>query len=183
MRISVLALVWLYSPQYPLALLPYSVYSIFHVATYTRANLIPVISPPKAAADGSSPKPKANSPLADKIGNFVKEYYDASMSVVSGLELLLWVRIALSAIFFQRRSWILITLYTIFLRARYAQSSHTQNSFSQLGARVDSLVGAQGTPPAARQVWEGVKSAARQFHDATDAGKYVQTGAPAKKSS
>lgn len=152
------------------------------MATYTRANLIPTISPPKPAADGagSGAKPKVNSPLADKIGLFVKEYYDASMSVVSGLEILLWIRLLLAAIFFQRRSWILIALYTAFLRARFAQSTHVQNSFSQLGARVDSLVGAQGTPPAARQVWEGVKSGAKQFHDVTDASKYLQSGAARK---
>lgn len=175
---------WLLSPQYPLALLPYSVYSVFHVATYTRTNLIPTLQPPKPAADGAqaTAKAKIESPLANKIGAFVKEYYDASMAVVSGLEILLWIRLLLAAVFFQRRSWILIALYTAFLRARFSQSTHVQNSFSQLGARVDSLVGAQGTPPAARQVWDGVKSGAQQFHDVTDAGKYVQ-GAAAKKTS
>lgn len=177
-----MALVWLFSPQYPLALLPYCVYSIFHVATYTRANLIPVIQPPPPAADGASPK-RVSNPLADRIGAFVKEYYDASMSIVSALEILLWVRILLSAILFQRRSWILITVYTAFLRARYSQSTHVQNSMSQLGARVDSLVGAQGTPPAARQVWDNVKNIGRQFRDATDLSKYVGGPAPAKKTS
>lgn len=180
---AVLALVWLFSPQYPLALLPYSVYSVFHVATYTRANVIPTITPPKPAADGASPKAKVSNPIADKIGVFVKEYYDASMSIVSGLELLLWIRLLLAAVLFQRRSWILLGLYTAFLRARFSQSTHVQNSFSQLGARVDSLVGAQGTPPAARQVWDGVKGGARQFHDATDVSKYVGGAAPAKKTS
>ncbi|KAL3953948.1 hypothetical protein ACCO45_011904 [Purpureocillium lilacinum] len=169
-----MALVWLFSPQYPIALLPYSVYSVFHVATYTRANLLPVLQPPPPAADGSSPR---------RIGNFVKEYYDASMSIVSALEILIWIRVLLSAVLFQRRSWILLALYTAFLRARFAQSSHVQNSVTQLGARVDSLVGAQGTPPAARQVWDGVKSGARQFHDATELGKYVNTAGPAKKTS
>ncbi|KAM5362217.1 hypothetical protein ACJZ2D_012657 [Fusarium nematophilum] len=180
-----MALVWLFSPQYPLALLPYSIYSVFHVATYTRANLIPTLLAPKPApeADGASPsrRPAVNSPLADKIGAFVKEYYDASMSIVSSLEILLWFRILLSAILFQRRSWILIVLYTAFLRARYTQSSHIQNSFSHLAARIDSQVGAQGTPPAARQVWETIKDSAKQFHDATDVGKYVS--GPAKKTS
>lgn len=175
-----MALIWLFTPQYPLALLPYCVYSIFHVATYTRANLLPVISPPPAAVEGA-PRPKANSPLGDKIGAFVKEYYDASMSVVSGLEILLWVRVVLSALLFQRRSWILLVLYTGFLRARYTQSTHVQASFSHLGARIDDLVGAQGTPPAARQIWDGAKKAARQFHDATDVNKYI--GGPAKKTS
>ncbi|KAJ4314016.1 Transmembrane nucleoporin [Fusarium piperis] len=182
----IMALVWLFTPQYPLALLPYSIYSVFHVATYTRANLIPTLLAPKSdqpSEGGSSPsrRPVVNSPLADQIGAFVKEYYDASMSIVSSLEILLWFRILLSAILFQRRSWILIVLYTAFLRARYTQSSHVQNSFAQLSTRVDSLVASQGTPPAARQAWQTAKEAAKQFHDATDVGKYVS--GPAKKTS
>ncbi|KAF9781925.1 hypothetical protein IL306_012772 [Fusarium sp. DS 682] len=178
-----MALVWLFSPQYPLALIPYTIYSVFHVATYTRANLIPAVLAPKPApeADGASPRRAVDSPLANQIGAFVKEYYDASMAIVSSLEIALWVRILLSAILFQRRSWILIVLYTAFLRARYTQSTHVQNSFIQLGARVDSLVSAQGTPPAARQIWQGVKEAGKQFHDATDIGKYMS--GPAKKTS
>ncbi|KAG7410573.1 Nucleoporin POM33 [Fusarium oxysporum f. sp. rapae] len=138
--------------------------------------------PAPEAADGASPSRQAvNSPLANQIGAFVKEYYDASMAIVSSLEIALWGRILLSAILFQRRSWILIVLYTAFLRARYSQSVHVQNSFTQLGARVDSLVSAQGTPPAARQVWQGVKEAGKQFHDATDVSKYIS--GPAKKTS
>ncbi|KAM0250086.1 hypothetical protein ACHAP5_002401 [Fusarium lateritium] len=180
-----MALVWLFSPQYPLALVPYTIYSVFHVATYTRANLIPAVLAPKPApeADGASPnrRPAVNSPLADQIGAFVKEYYDASMAIVSSLEIALWGRIFLSAVLFQRRSWILIVLYTAFLRARFSQSTHIQNSFTQLSARVDSLVGAQGTPPAARQVWQMVKDGGKQFHDATDVSKYIS--GPAKKTS
>ncbi|KAF5669436.1 Pore membrane of 33 kDa [Fusarium heterosporum] len=180
-----MALVWLFSPQYPLALVPYTIYSVFHVATYTRANLIPAVLAPKPTpeADGASSnrRTSVNSPLADQIGAFVKEYYDASMAIVSSLEIALWGRILLSAILFQRRSWILIVLYTAFLRARFSQSTHVQNSFTQLSARVDSLVGAQGTPPAARQVWQTVKDGAKQFHDATDVGRYIS--GPAKKTS
>jgi transmembrane protein 33 len=185
--ITVMALVWLFAPQYPLAMLPYSVYSVFHVATYTRANLIPTIQPPKQISQpNASPNAKpqyAPNPIADKIGAFVKEYYDTSMSVVSGLEILLWIRLLLAAIFFQRRSWILIGIYTTFLRARFSQSTHVQGSFAQLEARVDSLVGAQGTPPAARQVWDGVKGGARQFHSATDVSKYLNGASAPKKTS
>lgn len=182
-----MALVWLFTPQYPLAMLPYGIYSIFHVATYTRANVIPTVQPskPAAAAGGSSPgaKSQPGNPIAEAIGNFVKSYYDTSMSVVSALEIALWIRLLLAAVFFQRRSWILLGLYTAFLRARFSQSTHTQNSFGLLEARVDTLVGAQGTPPAARQVWDGVKNGARQFHAATDVGKYIGGSAVPKKTS
>ncbi|KAI0830991.1 hypothetical protein F5Y06DRAFT_281665 [Hypoxylon sp. FL0890] len=177
----IMALVWLMAPQYSLAMLPYGIYSVFHVATYTRNNVIPTIQPNKTPA-GASPgtKPAANH-IAEAIGNFVKQYYDMSMSIVSTLEITLWVRLFLSAIFFQRWSWVLLGIYTIFLRTRFAQSSHVQDSFNLLEARFDNLVGAQGTPPAARTVWEVVKNGARQFHDATDISKYANGSAVPKK--
>ncbi|KAL2760280.1 hypothetical protein ACRALDRAFT_2024300 [Sodiomyces alcalophilus JCM 7366] len=181
-----MALVWLLFPQYPLALLPYSIYSIFHVATYSRANLIPTISPPQpvAPAAGASPNAKpAPHPIGEKIGAFVKQYYDSSMSIVARLELALWLRVFFAALLFQRRSWILIVLYTAFVRARYAQSSHVQNSLAELEARVDSAIGNQGTPPQARQVWEGLKTGVRQFYAYTDINRYMSGASAPKKTS
>jgi len=178
-----MALVWLFSPQYPLAMLPYGIYSVFHVATYTRANLIPTLMPVKQPA-GASPSAKPpQHPVAEAIGSFVKEYYDMSMSVVSSLEILLWIRLLLAAVFWQRRSWVLLTLYTLFLRARFSQSAHVQNSFGQFEARVDNLVGGQGTPPAVKQGWDSLKGVARSFHSATDVNKYMNGVAAPKKTS
>ena len=169
-----MALVWLVAPQYPLALLPFGVYSVFHVATYTRTNLIPTIQPaPQSAAPTSGSAKPASNPLADTIGRFVKEYYDSSMGLVAILEILLWGRLLLSAVIFTRGSWILIAIYTAFLRSRFAQSTFVKGQFDQLEARIDSLVGAQSTPPAARQVWNGVKGGAVAFRDATDVSRYL----------
>ncbi|KAL2020445.1 hypothetical protein VTK56DRAFT_8411 [Thermocarpiscus australiensis] len=182
-----MAVVWLFMPQHPLALLPYGIYSVFHVVTYIRANVIPTFVPPQKlppSAAGASPNGKPQymqHPAADALGAFVKRYYDSSMSIVSALEMLLWIRLLFGAIFFQHRSWILLAIYTVFLRTRFAQSSHVQNSFAQLEARIDNLIGAQGTPPVARQVWDGVKGTARQFHAATDVNKYVNGAAVPKK--
>lgn len=167
-------------------MLPYGIYSVFHVATYVRTNLIPTVQPPQVVPPpaGTSPGAKpvyAPNALADMIGNFVKEYYDMSMSMVSMLEILIWVRVALSAIAFQRRSWILLGIYTVFLRMRFAQSSHVQNSFGVLEARGDALLGSQGTHPTVRQAWDVAKSSARQFHDLTDLDKYFNNGAAPQK--
>ncbi|CAK7214361.1 Transmembrane nucleoporin [Sporothrix bragantina] len=182
-----LALVWLYSRQFLLALLPYTIFSVFHVATYTRTNLIPTLAPPAAppastaapaAAGSTSPsataKPTAPPhPVAESIGKFVKQYYDSSMSIVALLEIVLWFRLLLSAITFSKGSWILIALYTAFLRARFAQSSHVQSAFGQIEARVDNLTGAQGMNPTVRQVWDTVKGGVRQAYAATDVQKYI----------
>ena len=183
---TAMALVWLFSRQVPLALLPFAVYSIFHVATYTRANLIPTIQPPQAAAasQGASPggrPPTKSSPMGDRIGKFVKEYYDASMTLVAGLEILLWFRILFSAILFTKGSWILLVIYTVFFRARYSQSSFVQGAISQATARGDALVANQSTPPVGRQTWQTLKGLARQAADATDINRYIGGQQPGMK--
>jgi len=174
-----MALVWIYSRQIPLALLPFTVYSIFHVATYTRTNLIPTLQPPKSAAPASatsptSPRPAANnSPLANTIGKFVKEYYDASMTLVAALEIALWFRLLLSAFTFSKGSWVLLGAYTVFLRARFAQSQFVQGAFAQGSASIDAQVQNQNVPPAVRQGWESVKAISRKAIEATDMRRYV----------
>ena len=176
-----MALVWLFGRQMPLALLPFGVYSIFHVATYTRGILLPTIQPPPATPAGQKPKASA---LSDTIGRFVKDYYDVSMSIVAGLEIALWFRILVSAILFQKGSWILLLIYTVFLRARISQSTFVQNMLRQLGARGDALANRQDVPPAARGAWDSMKGAAAKAHDATDPNRYMQSqAAPQKKAS
>ena len=164
-----MALVWLFSRQFPLALLPFTVYSIFHVATYTRGILLPTITPPSANPAAG----QKQSGIADTIGRFVKEYYDASMSLVAGLEIALWFRILGSAIIFQKGSWILLVLYTVFLRSRIAQSTFVQGMIRQVAARGDGYANRQDSPPAARQAWGTFKGIAQQAHDVTDINRYI----------
>lgn len=171
-----ISLVWLSSRQVPLALLPFTVYSVFHVATYTRTNILPTISPPKVVpttTPASPSTPKSQTPLASSIGKFVKEYYDASMMLVAGLEIALWFRLLLSAFTFTKGAWILLGIYTVFLRARYQQSHFVQNAFAQGAARVDQQVQSPSIPPAVRQGWESAKSVGKRAVDATDARRYM----------
>jgi len=177
----IMASIWLFSRQIPLAVTPFAVYSVFHVATYVRSNLLPTIQPPPAsAAAGSKP---AASGASEAIGKFVKEYYDGSMTLVALLEIALWFRVVGSALLFQKGSWILLAVYTVFFRARVAQSSFVQEAIHSLTARIDAQVANQSTPPAARQAWGTFKNVIRQAADATDIRKYVggsQQGAPKK---
>jgi hypothetical protein len=182
-----MALVWLYSRQLILALLPFSVYSVFHVATYTRMYLIPTLQPPAPGAaspaspsSGSKPAGKQN-PLAETIGRFIKQYYDASMGVVATLEIVLLFRLVLSAITFSKGSWVLLVVYLSFFRARYAQSSFVQQAVRQLTARADASISHQSTPPQVRQGWEAFKGVVRQGYEATDIGRYISGPAAANK--
>lgn len=177
----IMALVWLFSRQIPLAVLPFAVYSVFHVATYVRSNLLPTIQPPTAAGPAGS-KPQGSA-ASEAIGRFVKEYYDGSMTLVALLEIALWFRVLGSALLFQKGSWILLVVYTVFFRARVAQSSFVQEAIHQVTARIDAQLANQSTPPAARQGWTTFKGIVRQAADATDIRKYVggQPGAAPKK--
>lgn len=175
-----MASIWLFTPKHmPIAILPFLVYSIFHVATYTRTNLIPTLKPQQQS---NEPGTKANaSALSDAIGRFVKEYYDTSMTLVACLEIALWFRILGSAILIQKGSWILLAIYTVFFRARYSQSSFVQGAIAQLTARVDATVANQSTPPVVRQAWGTMKGMMRQAVEATDINKYASQQQPQKK--
>lgn len=166
----VMALVWLFFKQTPLAILPFAVYSIFHVATYTRSNLLPTLQPQPAATAGQKPQ---SSGMADTIGRFVKDYYDTSMTLVAVLEIVLWGRLLGSAIVFQKGSWILLAIYTVFLRARFHQSTFVQGAIGQLGARGDAVANRQDMPPAVRSGWEAVKGGVKQAADLTDINRYA----------
>ena len=177
-----MALVWLFSKQIPLALLPFTVYSVFHVATYTRTNLIPTlqpVTPTSTASPGGRPVAK-QSAIADAIGKFVKEYYDLSMQLVASLEIFLWFRLLLSAIAFQKGSWILLIVYSVFFRARYSQSNFVQGAVTMLTRRIDGLLAQQNIPPPVKQAWETIKGLGRQAADATDVNRYV-SGQPVRK--
>jgi hypothetical protein len=177
-----MALIWLFSRQIPLAVAPFAVYSVFHVATYVRSNLLPTIQPQPAGASPAAAKPKPSG-AADMIGKFVKEYYDGSMTLVAILEIALWFRVLGSALLFQKGSWILLVVYTVFFRARVAQSTFVQGAIHQLTSRVDAQLANQSTPPAARQGWQTFKNIVKQAGDATDIRRYVggQQGAVPKK--
>ncbi|KAF2821250.1 hypothetical protein CC86DRAFT_332740 [Ophiobolus disseminans] len=176
----IMALVWLFSRQIPLAVTPFAVYSIFHVATYVRSNLLPTIQPPPASTPAGA---KQASGASEAIGKFIKEYYDMSMTLVAMLEIGLWFRVVGSALLFQKGSWILLVVYTVFFRARVAQSSFVQEAIHSLTARIDAQLANQSTPPAARNAWGTFKGIIRQAADATDIRKYVggqQQGVPKK---
>ncbi|KAI9783793.1 MAG: hypothetical protein M1839_003129 [Geoglossum umbratile] len=181
-----MALVWLYSRQVPLALLPFGIYSIFHFASYVRQIIIPTIQPPQQINPPTGAPPSAkpqfkSSPIADKIGAFVKNNYDFSMYMVATLEVGLWIRLFLSVLIFQRNAWVLILIYTAFLRARYAQSSFVQKTVTHLRARVDNLLAGQSIPPAARQVWEAMKQGIARFGDLTDFSGPAGSAGPGPK--
>ncbi|WEW57151.1 Transmembrane nucleoporin [Emydomyces testavorans] len=181
-----IALVWLYARQITIAVLPFAIYSFFYVATFTRSHLIPTIQPPKEPDAGvGSPSRQApkQSPLAESIGRFIKQYYDASMALVASLELFLLIRLIGTALTFSRGSWVLLVVYATFFRARYAGSKYVQGVVAHANERVEVALSHQNTPPVVRQAWQVFKDFIKQVYEFTDISRYIggYTGAGAKK--
>ena len=167
-----MALTWLFSRQIPLALLPFAVYSVFHVLTYARSTLLPILQPPPQSSSPSQKPPQSGT--SEFIGKFVKGYYDSSMTLVAILEILLLFRILGSVLILQKGAFLLLITYAVFLRARFAQSTFVQQVFTQVGNRIDVYAADQRTPPVARQVWEQVKGLLHQAVEMTDLKRYAQ---------
>lgn len=103
------------------------------------------------------------------------------MMLVAGLEIALWFRLLLSAFTFSKGSWILLGIYTVFLRARLHQSHFVQNAFSQGAAKIDQQVQSPNVPPAVKQGWSSAKGVGSKVVDATDVRKYTGGAANAQK--
>lgn len=159
-----MALVWLYSKAVFFALLPFAVYSTFHFLTYFRANVLPTVSPTPAGA----PQPA----IAEAISKFVKKNYDTSMYLVANLELLLWVRVFLYCLVFQN-SWVLLAIYTLFLRARYAQSLFVRDALKGLELKGDALAVDARIPDPVKTGWTVGKGFVKRFAELTDVGKML----------
>lgn len=160
-----MAFAWLYSKPVFFALFPFAVYSTFHFLTYLRTNLIPTIQTPAPA-------------IAETISKFVKKNYDGSMHLVANLELFLWARVFLYCLVFQN-SWVLLGLYTIFLRARYSQSVFVRDALKGLEQRGDALTADARFPDGAKTAWAVGKTVVKRFGELSNLGRFFgQATAP-----
>ncbi|KIW93987.1 uncharacterized protein Z519_05302 [Cladophialophora bantiana CBS 173.52] len=145
---------------------PQWIYPIFYLVT--RFTALPV--------DTSGAKAPTLDSLADNIGVFIKTYYNISMSVVTGLEISIWFSLLFSAITLQRQSWIMIVVYTGFLRARYDLSD-----LAQLEAKVDGFLDAQNASLTGRQAWKSAMVLTHKFYHVSDLTKYMGGDSAPKK--
>ncbi|OBZ79662.1 Tetra-spanning protein 1 [Grifola frondosa] len=152
MQYFLLAFFWWYSRPIAIALLPYTIFSLFHALTFTRTTLMPQLLPqgPPATAGG----PPTPHPLAKKLQVWVKTNYDTAMKAVAFTELLIMARVLVGALTWQV-SLISPFVYAQFLRQRYYQSNFTRSAVANVNERVLAYVNREGVPPAFGQVWAG----------------------------
>lgn len=111
--------------------------------------------------------------MAEAVGRFIKQYYDASMGLVASLEMALLLRLVLALLTFSKGNFLLLIVYLAFFRARYAQSAFVQQSVNRLTMRVDTAISHQSVPPQARQGWYTFKDVVRKGYQVTDVSRYA----------
>jgi hypothetical protein len=150
-----LASFWWSSKPVAIALLPYTIFSLFHALTFTRTTIIPHILPPGPPAAAGGP-PQAH-PVAKKLQMWVKANYDTAMKAVAYTELLIMARIFLGAITFQN-SLLSPIIYAHFLRQRYYHSAFTRDAIAVVDKSIEGYVRKEGVPPIAVQTWDKVRA-------------------------
>ncbi|KAF8735749.1 hypothetical protein AX14_001537 [Amanita brunnescens Koide BX004] len=151
----ILAMFWYSSKPVALALVPYTIFSLFHALTFSRTSLLPQILPPgPPPAAGGTPQPH---PFAKKLQIWVKNNYDGAMRVVAYTEVVIFLRVVLGALLFQN-SFLSPLIYAHFLRQRYYHSAFTREAIGVAVTRVEKYINQPGTPPVAKQIWEKGKA-------------------------
>jgi len=160
----VLALYWFFSKPMALVLIPYATFSLFHVLTFTRTNIIPkvVAAPaPSAAGDRST-----QHPVAKTLHSWVKANYDPAMRSVAWVELVIFGRVLLGAIMglvpYVKRlplsnSLLTPLLFAHFLRLRYFHSAFTRQVFQSSDVTILNHVNTPGVNPTVKKAVETVR--------------------------
>jgi len=163
----IIALFWWSSTPVAIALLPYLIFSLFHVLTFFRTTVMPRFLGSTSAAGGPQPHP-----LSKKLQVWVKSNYDPAMKLVAFIELLIFVRVAFGALTF-RNSLLAPLVYGHFLRQRYYQSVFTRNAVSITDVWINNLVMRAGNPPTVVRALEMIRGHVRSWGGST----MIPTGA------
>ncbi|KAI9248917.1 hypothetical protein BY458DRAFT_445564 [Sporodiniella umbellata] len=128
-------------------LLPFLVYSGFHVSEYLETELIPVWMPDQTA-------------VQSQLGEFRKKYYDHVMTLTSRFEL--WITLpylSLSLLTF-RTSMTCMLVYLHFIRMRYFMSFYTRQEIDRLVGQSDAFILSDTrVPTVARAYYQKLKTA------------------------
>ncbi|ORX89482.1 hypothetical protein K493DRAFT_289337 [Basidiobolus meristosporus CBS 931.73] len=141
-----MGLLWYVSPPLFVTIIPFAVYSLFHVIDFARATLLPAIFPDLNSATRSPGATQAAN-IAKGIKRFKDTYYDAGMKSVAKVEVIGVMGLQLlGAITFQL-SPLGTLFYANFLRIRYHLSPHIRQTFTEVRTFFDNhLVSPNANP-------------------------------------
>ncbi|KAI3407065.1 POM33 [Candida oxycetoniae] len=114
-------------PYVWITLIPYFVFSIFHVLAYTSGNLLPIFGLEKSI-------------ISKYITSFVSANNAKSIQVASGIELITLIWLLIRMFTFRKRSLSPVLVYLVFTKKRYEVSPFTRNYLKVIKNAIDQFV-------------------------------------------
>lgn len=130
-----LSLLWFLTTPVTCTLIPFVVFSLFHVLTFVRSTAIPLAFPAPSGA-GAQGVPAGAKRVSSLIQGWVKANYDPAMRVVAYAEIVIFSRLLLGVV--ARRNSIAATItYLHFLRLRFHLSAFSRLAILHVSDFVD----------------------------------------------
>ncbi|CAI5757626.1 unnamed protein product [Candida verbasci] len=130
-------------PYVWLTLVPFAVFSSFHVLAYTNGYILPIFNLDK-------------SPISKHVTTFINNNNAKSIQIASGIEIITVVWLLIRVITFRKRSLSPFLVYLIFLKKRHEVSPFSRNYFKIISQQGDNLINSIGQP-VLKDVWQQVK--------------------------
>ncbi|OAC98332.1 hypothetical protein MUCCIDRAFT_150103, partial [Mucor lusitanicus CBS 277.49] len=128
----IIGVFFLFSRRIAVTLIPFFIYSVFHVLDFVDTHLIPQLAPHQTK-------------IQSHIQDIVNKHYDTAMMLVAKIEVCGVMTRLVLGLFVFRSSILSILVYGQFLRMRYFMSENTRKFLKELGTKIDKAL----TPPTA----------------------------------
>ncbi|CCD24614.1 nucleoporin POM33 NDAI_0D03000 [Naumovozyma dairenensis CBS 421] len=142
----ILALTWISTPKLSIALVPYIAFSTLHFSSYLQSTLLPKLFP------GAT---------ADKVSSYISKFHECynekSMYWVASGELLIECILILRALLFFPKSWIVLIIYSLFLKVKFELSKYSTTVFAQWRVIFDGIISHPMVPPQIKKAYNFIK--------------------------
>lgn len=139
-------------PYILLPILPFQLFSLFHVLSYTKSYLLPVFGHNETSS------------LSKSISSFINSNNQKSIQLATLLEFGSLVYLFVRVLLFRKRSLVPFAIYTVFIKLRSEKSALIRNYFHVVGAKIDGV--AEGLNNAnVKGVWSTVKTFFAKVND------------------
>ncbi|KAG8694088.1 hypothetical protein FRC08_008718, partial [Ceratobasidium sp. 394] len=129
-----LAIFWLLTKPVSLSLVPYAIFSTFHVLTFVRTTVLPKLAPPKPPAREGERQSK-DTPLQKQLHALVKSQYDPAMNVCAHAELVILLRTIIGVPLFWN-GFLAPIAFAHFLRLRFYYSMFSRSAIRGADVRM-----------------------------------------------
>lgn len=146
----------LFRPYVLLPLLPFALFSTFHILAYFKGVLFPIFG--------------ISQGIDQKVGDFISSNNSRSIQLASILEIYSLALLTLRVITFRKNSLFIWLAYGVFLKLRFEKSTFTRNYFKTIELTLDDTVNKTGNP-SLKDIWikaKGVVRSIGSFHLVND---------------